>query len=74
MCHVLALQITNESMSRVLTMNCVSVAQQSLFDSALLILASNSIRAVMIHVVYSLDTVIKIQSLRLLDVLTVCPS
>lgn len=48
------MQITNDLMSGVLTMKCVSVAQQLLFDSVLLISASSSIIAVMIHVVYSL--------------------
>lgn len=68
MCHVLALQITNELMSRALTTICVSVAQQLPFDSALLISASNSIIAAMSHVVYSFNEVIKIQSLRAVEV------
>lgn len=52
MCHVFALQISNDLMSTVLTMNCVSVAQQLPLDSVLLISATNSIIAVVIHVVY----------------------
>lgn len=48
------MQIANDLMSRVLTMKCVSVEQQLPFDSVLLISASNSIIAVMIHVLYSL--------------------
>lgn len=48
------MQIANDLMSSVLTMKCVSVAQQLLFDSLLLISASKSIIAVMIHVVYTL--------------------
>lgn len=54
MCHVLATEITNDLMSRVVTMKCASVAQQLLFDSLLLISAFNLIIAVMIHVVYTL--------------------